>query len=256
MFRAGYTVCRPAWPEATLGAVGDAGVEAAIRDTGLDSCVCAPLKARGHVFGAIVFAFGTSGRRYDERDRHTAKELARRAALALDNAHLFAATQAAVRLRDEFLAVAAHELKTPVTSLRGYAQLTIRQFKRDGYLDPERTRRALAVIDSQAMRLTHLVSQLLDVSQLDADRLRLDRRETDLVPLVEEVVRRVRCIADRHDIVLRAPARAIAVADPTRVEQIVANLLYNAVKFSPTGSRLEVEIGAVPGDVVRLTVRD
>jgi PAS domain S-box-containing protein len=82
-----------------------------------------------------------------------------------------AAAEAALRERDMFLSVAAHELKTPITSLRGYAQLLLRQLDRGGEIDAERLRRALVVIDQQSDRLARLVGQLLDVSRLEAGKL-------------------------------------------------------------------------------------
>ena len=112
-----------------------------------------------------------------------------------------AEAQEAVRLRDEFLSVASHELKTPLTALRGMTQLTLRRYARDGDVAPERVAAALRLIDTQAGKLARLVEQLLDLSRLEAGHLMLERRETDLGALAATVAE-----------LFRAPATATASA--------------------------------------------
>ena len=162
---------------------------------------------------------------------------------------------AAVRARDEFLCVAAHELKTPVTSLRGYAQLLLRQLRAQGVLDMELTTRALNVIDQSSGRLDELVSRLLDVSRIQAGKLALDPRETDVVPLVWRTVDAAQLRTTEHRLKVRAPASLWALIDPLRFEQVVSSLLDNAVKFSPPSTRIDVVV-STDGPSVRLTVRD
>src|SRR5438270_6653370 len=128
---------------------------------------------------------------------------------------------AAVRARDEFLCVAAHELKTPVTSLRGYAQLLLRQLRTQGVLDVKLTTRALNVIDQSSGRLDELVSRLLDVSRIQAGKLALDPRETDVVPLVWRTVDAAQLRTTEHHLKVRAPASRWASIDPLRFEQVL-----------------------------------
>jgi len=131
----------------------------------------APIRdAAGQVIGIASIA-------RDVTERKEAEARARQ--LAQEQAAL-AAAEAAVRERDRFLSVAVHDLKTPITSLRGYAQLMLRQLDRAGEIDRERLGRALLTIDQQSDRLARLVGQLLDASRLEAGKLPLQREKVDL----------------------------------------------------------------------------
>jgi signal transduction histidine kinase len=164
---------------------------------------------------------------------------------------------AAVRLRDETLSVAAHELKNPAATVRGYAQLMERQLERTGTLDPATAHRALRAIDSQSSRLDRLLSHLLDISRIESGKLRLAPTATDLARLVGDAVEAARVLhQDKHTLALRAPARVPVVVDPMRIEQVVTNLLDNAVKYSPHGGEIEVEVAYTTPDTVCLSVRD
>jgi len=147
-------------------------------------------------------------------------------------------------------------MKSPVTSLRGHAQLMIRQLEAKGAPDPDRLQRAFRVIDVQSKRLTHLLSQLLDVSRLQAGKLELERSRADLRSLVEEVLARVRQTTTDHSIELHAPDETIGEIDPLRIEQVVTNLLDSAVKYSPNGGRIEVELSRLSNGTLHLAVRD
>jgi signal transduction histidine kinase len=162
----------------------------------------------------------------------------------------------AVRLREAFLAVAAHELKTPVTSLRGFTQLLIRQLDRAGSVDPLLVRRALQVFDRQSEKLARLAAQLLDASQMEVGKLLLDRSPTDITRLVEGVVAAARLTTERHALRVCAPSPAWALVDAPRIEQVVANLVDNAVKYSPDGGTITVAVRWPAPDTVQLTVRD
>ncbi|MBI3978709.1 MAG: HAMP domain-containing histidine kinase [Chloroflexi bacterium] len=167
-----------------------------------------------------------------------------------------AEAEAAVRARDEFLSVAAHELKTPVTSLRGFAQLTVRQIQRGETLDPVRISRALRVIDQQSAKLALLLSQLLDVSRIQAGKLVLDRSLVDVTRLVEGVAATAQAGTNQHTIAVRSPTPAPALVDPLRIEQVVTNLIDNAIKYSPVGGPIDVEVSAPSHMTVRLSVTD
>jgi signal transduction histidine kinase len=161
-----------------------------------------------------------------------------------------------VRVRDEFLSVAAHELKTPLTSLRGFAQLGVRQLDANGRLDPAMARLALEGIDRQSDKLGRLVSRLLEVSRFDAGQFSLHREDTDLVRLVTEVIQAARARAPRHEIELRAPPSAVVQVDPVRIDQIVTNLLDNAIRYSPQDRPIALELSTPTPDTIRLAVRD
>jgi PAS domain S-box-containing protein len=223
---------------------------------GIRSFMTVPLTARGHTLGAITFLSSTAARRYRAADLTQAEDLARRAALAVDNARLYREAQDAIQTRDEFMSVAAHELKTPITSLRGYAQLVLRQLDRDGVLDPVRVKRALEVIDQQSDKLANLVSQLLDVSRIEAGRLVLDRQVVDVSSLVENVVTAAQASTTKHTLTMRSPIWVRALVDPLRLEQVMTNLVGNAIKYSPRGGGIDIQIDVARPDTLRITVTD
>jgi signal transduction histidine kinase/predicted hydrocarbon binding protein len=163
--------------------------------------------------------------------------------------------QRAEEARDEFLSVAAHELKTPLTSLRGFAQLLSMQFATGLTPDPQRLGRALGAIERQSEKLAQLVAQLLDVSRLQAGRLVLDPRPTDVVPLVRHALEATGTSTTRHRLSLRAPATAVALVDPLRLEQVITNLVDNAIKYSPQGGPIEVDLNLTRAEL-RITVTD
>jgi signal transduction histidine kinase len=189
------------------------------------------------------------------KDLALAADLAARAAQAVDNARLYREARAAVSVRDEFLSVAAHELKTPMTSLRGYAQLLAREFDKGFASHPERARRAALTIQVQSDKLARLVGQLLDVSRIQSGRLAIERKPTDLSELVREVVDASRNRLKEHTLVMRLPNELWLSIDPLRVEQVVTNLIDNAIKYSPDGGQIDVSLVNGP-DRVELAIRD
>jgi signal transduction histidine kinase len=143
-----------------------------------------------------------------------------------------------------------------MTSLRASAQLLLRQIDRQGAPDPARLRQMLDIIEVQSERLARLVSQLLDVSRIQSGRLALEPQEVDLVELVNGIADSVRRTAAPHPIVIQAPVELRAEVDPLRFEQVVTNLLDNAVKYSPDGQPIDVALSQPAPDVARLSVRD
>jgi signal transduction histidine kinase len=165
----------------------------------------------------------------------------------------------AEEIRDEFLSVAAHELKTPMTSLRGFAQLLLLQADKGEALEPERLRPALTAIDEQSGKLARLVGQLLDISRLEAGRLVLERKITDVASLVEDVVAAAvaasRAMTNRHTFKVSGPRPVVAFVDPLRLEQVLTNLVDNAVKYSPKGGPIEIDVSKRKAEV-RIAVKD
>lgn len=218
----------------------------------ISSYMRVPLTARGHTLGAISFAYAVSGRRYAEADLALALELARRAALSVDNARLYQDAQRAIELRDEFLAAASHDLRTPITSIKGFAQLLMRTVSRAGVAGAaalsERTadlQEGLHSIDEAASRITAQIDELLDLSRLQSGRpLELRRIPTDLVALAQRLVDSHQHLTVRH-IIHVEPERPelTGMWDGVRLERVLTNLLTNATKYSPEG-----------GDVI-LTIR-
>jgi signal transduction histidine kinase len=169
-----------------------------------------------------------------------------------------ARTQAeeALRAREEFLSIAAHELKTPVTSLHGYSQLLARQFEQTGTIDPSQGARAVWHMNQQSERLKRLTEQLLDVSRLDAGKLALSPEETDLAALAAGVVDRARHAHPERVFVYRDGADLSAMVDGLRLEQVLSNLLDNAMKFSGRDMPIEVTVEAGATGWIEIAVRD
>jgi signal transduction histidine kinase len=167
-----------------------------------------------------------------------------------------AQVETALRQRDEFLTVAAHELKTPIASLKGFAQLELRRLQRASPPDRERIRRALDTIKSQADRLTRLVNGLLDVERLASGRLVLEPGLLDLTTLVRSAAIAFAAASTRHTVQLHLAEALLIRADAVRIEQVLTSLLDNAVKFSPGGGAVEVSLAPRMPHAVQLAVRD
>lgn len=163
--------------------------------------------------------------------------------------------QDALAARDEFLSVAAHELKTPVTGLRGFAQLLLRDFNRHREISPQRLRTALEMIDLETARLSRLVTRLLDTSDARTGQLFVDRREIDMVALIRRAIARQSQLYI-HEFAFEGPDALVAWVDPDRIEQVVSNLLENAVRFSPSGGTITVKIDRSECGVIRIAVTD
>lgn len=163
---------------------------------------------------------------------------------------------AALRFRDEFVHDATHELKTPITNVLGSAQLLLRDLDRGDLPDPARLRRYAGVIEHQVRRINRLVNHLLEVPRLESGTMRLERTSTDLSVLVRRVAASLQATTDLHQLQVRAPSPVIATLDPQRMEEVVADLLDNAVKYSPDGGLIEVDVTTCSAAIVRLDVRD
>lgn len=219
---------------------------------GTGSALAVPLTARGRTLGAITLISGTRGR-FGQADLALAQELARRAALAIDNARLFQESQRAIRLRDEFLSIASHELYTPITSMHLAVQSLSRR-RTPASLEDYAS--VVGTFDRQIGRLTSLVRDLLDVSHIEAGRLPLRLEPVDLGQLVHEVAERleVQLASAGSQLTIRAPAEVVGRWDRSRVDQVVTNLLGNALKFG-AGQPIEVVVEA-RASTARLAVRD
>lgn len=222
---------------------------------GTRSFVNLPLVSREQVIGVMTIGMAQSGRRYTLEDVAIGEELARRVAQAVDNARLYAQAKQAIQVRDEFLSIAAHELKTPVTSLQGSAQLLLKQLDKRGTLDPVQAGRVLRIVEQQSAKLALLLSQLLDVSRMEAGRLTLERSMTDLTVLLTGVIDALQR-THPHPITLNAPETLPAWIDSLRLEQVLVNLLDNAIKFSPEGTPIELQLSVPNRQHICIVVLD
>lgn len=221
----------------------------------LRSIIAVPLAARGRAFGTLTFATlaDHSGRRYDDDDLRLTLLLARRAAAAIDNARLHAELQEQARRKDEFLATLAHELRNPMSAITTAIEVLRLPDA------PEVARaRALEVVARQARQQARLVDDLLDVSRLRRGKVTLHPRPVEVGAAIAEIAELHRPVAEAKGLalVVAPPEAPLHIeADPARLQQIVGNLLDNAVRHTPPGGH--VHVGARRrGGTVRLAVRD
>ncbi|HUZ78798.1 MAG TPA: ATP-binding protein [Chloroflexota bacterium] len=157
------------------------------------------------------------------------------------------------KLKDDFLSIASHELKTPLTSILGYTQLLLRRSASD--MAPSGGD-FLRVIEAQSQRMKRLVDDLLDVSRIERRSLNVSRVPVDVVALAEEVVRGMKPTNPSHAFVVSVPSAPLLVlGDPDRLQQVIANLLSNAVKYSPDGGEVRVAVHNEGNDAA-VEVRD
>lgn len=145
------------------------------------------------------------------------------------------------QIKDDFLAITAHELRTPVTALLGYTNLMVRRAEGGDWTD--RDLHALRMIQAQAQRLTQLINGLVDISRIQTGALELRYQPVDLNVLARQVTANLRSSIGDHTIKLEVPERAVTVwGDAQRLEQVLAHLVDNALKYSPWGGAVEVRI--------------
>lgn len=215
---------------------------ALLRSLNLASYMIVPLLARGKLLGLLTLVMTTSQRHYTADDLQLAEDLARRAAVAVDNARLFREAQEAVQVRDEFLSIATHELNTPITSLLGFADILRRRIETDDSTTP-RDRLMARTIHEQSLRLHRLLSSVLDVSRLRVGQFTIERSPMDLGALTRRAVDNLRTMLETHTITLSCPDGPVPIlGDELRLEQVILNLLQNAVKYSPGGGAIVVDL--------------
>jgi len=254
VLRSGESEWVPFIPDALrAGPVQDEEQARMTRELGLKSYICTPLRSRRGTVGALTFATAESGRVFDANDVAAAEDLASRAAIAIDNAQLLATLKESDRRKDEFLAMLAHELRNPLAPIRNSVQI----FRAHGMPVPD-LQWATEVIDRQVRQMTRLVDDLLDVSRITRGRIELRRQPVDLSEVVASAVEASRPLIDkwRHELTVTIPPRPIRLdADPTRLAQVLSNLLNNAAKYMDHGGRIVLTAAQEGGDVV-ISVRD
>jgi signal transduction histidine kinase len=156
------------------------------------------------------------------------------------------------RRKDEFISMASHELKTPVTSIKGFTQLLHRRFQQR---DDEESLRFLARMDAQLNKLTKLISDLLDISKMQTGQLEYRTEPFDLGALAQEIVENVQGTTQTHRLMLESPAHVPVFGDRDRIGQVLINLLTNAIKYSAQADKVLIRI-AVDGENALVSVQD
>jgi PAS domain S-box-containing protein len=225
-----------------------------LRRLGPCSALAVPMLARGRIVGVITLSMAGSGRTYDEADLHLAEELARRAALAVDNARLYQAASQANQAKGEFLAVMSHELRTPLNGILGYTDLLLMGIPhplQDGSMQQVQR------IGTSARHLLQIIEQILAFSRLEAGREEAHPEDVELGELARETAALIQPLAGQKGLEfdLQLPEGPVPLrTDPGKLRQILLNLLSNAIKFTEAGVvGLRAE---VTGAGVRIAVRD
>ncbi|MBD1998599.1 PAS domain S-box protein [Leptolyngbya sp. FACHB-541] len=218
------------------------------------SVMAVPLTVHNQRLGVLTFCFtAASGRHYTQADIALAEELAHRAALALDNAKLYQQAQEANRVKDEFLAVLSHELRSPLNAILGWAKLL-----RSRQFNEATTTCALETIERNARLQTQLIEDLLDISRILQGKFSLNVCPVNLVTCIEAAIETMRLAAEAKSIHIQfsfSPSVGLVAGDPNRLQQIVWNLLSNAIKFTPAGGHVHIWLEAI-GSEAQIQVSD
>ena len=213
----------------------------------LASLLILPLRTRRETLGALVIAANDPERAMRDDNLPLAELLAERAALAIENAKLYTEQVDArrkvedlSRLKDEFLSIASHELRTPVTSIKGYTQLAKTLIRENDLATSEEY---LDIALDQIDRMSRLILELLDVSRIETGRLEIRREAIQWATFVRDVVHRHHtAVSDRRFHMSVPDDGRVVTGDRDRLEQVLGNLLENAVKYSPDGSDISVNV--------------
>ena len=211
-----------------------------VRALGIASYICVPLNGKRGIIGAMMFALGESGRLFVDDDFALAQELAHRTAMAIESAQAYAEAQRANRIKDNFLATLSHELRTPLNAILGYTWML-----RANALADDRREHALETVERNAKTVSQMLYDLLDVSRIASGKLTLTMQPMDLRTLVLESVESVAPKATENGLSLHVDAGKDPVrihGDRARLQQVLWNLLSNALKFTPTGGRINVTV--------------
>ncbi len=237
-----------AWP---IVSTRDPEALAGLRRLALRSYVAVPLFVEGHPVAAIALGRGEGRPRFDQHDVALAEDYAQRASAALENAVLQRRLRDALRARDEFLSIAAHELYTPLTALHLSLE-AVRRGADSGATDA----RKLEIATNQGKRLAKLIGELLDVSRIHAGALELSLERVDAVTLVRDAALQLeeRAAAANTTIEVHADAPVWGRWDRSRMEQVLTNVLANAIKYG-RGKPIDVTVTTADGEAV-IAVRD
>ncbi|EPX60797.1 hypothetical protein D187_001446 [Cystobacter fuscus DSM 2262] len=213
-----------------------------LRGIGSQSYMCVPLTARGKTFGAMLF-LAEPGRHYVSDDLLLAEELARRAALAIDNARLYEQAQTAIRMREEILAIVSHDLRSPMSMIQMGADQLLSES--NGSEQQAMTIRTAGKIRRASVRMIHLIRDLLDFSSIEAGQLRIEVAEHDADELVTEVLEALQSNAAEKGIRLVREGEHSHLrvqCDRERIVQVFSNLIGNAIKFTAEGGSVMIQI--------------
>ena len=227
-----------------------------LRSLKIRSVAVVPLLMRGRPLGVVTFLTDESNRRYSSEDFDFIVEIVRRLSIAIDNYYLYKNAKDALSLRDEFLSIASHELKTPVTSIMAFLQALEKRMANPERFDFQKNREYMSLSIKQVERLGSLINYLLDINRINKGTIDYDFTITQLGPVIAEVVERmsVSFPSHHHALWLEDLTSKVRV-DLLRFEQALTNLITNAVKYSPRGSTVDI-IMKRESDKVFISIKD
>jgi len=235
-------------PAFIRGSFAEAGQRRVVEALEPRSLICVPLVTSGKPLGALTLVTSGSGRRYDVADLSLAADLARRAAIVVEHARLFHEAQQATRARDDVLAVVAHDLRNPLNTVTMAVSLMLET------TPPERVeeRRQAEIVRRAADRMNRMIQDLLDVKRMESGQLTTDLKPELPATIINDTIDMLRPLAAGSTIMLEAHIEddlPPVLADAARIQQVLSNLVGNAVKFTPRSGRITVCAEHIDGEV-------
>src|SRR6266404_4939997 len=235
-------------PSFIRGSFAEAGQRRVVEALEPRSLICVPLVTSGKPLGALTLVTSGSGRRYDVADLSLAADLARRAAIVVEHARLFHEAQQATRARDDVLAVVAHDLRNPLNTVTMAVSLMLET------TPPERVeeRRQAEIVRRAADRMNRMIQDLLDVKRMESGQLTTDLKPELPATIINDTIDMLRPLAAGSTIMLEAHIEddlPPVLADAARIQQVLSNLVGNAVKFTPRSGRITVCAEHIDGEV-------
>ena len=212
------------------------------------SLICVPLVDSGKPIGALTLVTSGSGRRYDEADLSLAADVARRAAVVVEHARLFHQAEQATRARDDILAVVAHDLRNPLNTVTMAIGLMLETTP----MDRIQERSQQEIVRRAAARMNRMIQDLLDVKRMEGGTLTMDLKPESADVLVNDTIEMLRPLASGSSIVMEAniaDSLPQVIADGARIQQVLSNLVGNAVKFTPRQGRITVSADLLETEV-------
>jgi signal transduction histidine kinase len=217
------------------------------------SVIAVPLKVSGKIIGVLAMYTSESGRQYTADDLALAEEVARRAALAVDNARLYHEAELATRARDQMLSIVAHDLRNPLGTMLMVSELLEETLPADSP-----SRRHVGMMRRAGKQMNRLIQDLLDVKRIEHGSLTVEPRPVAAAPLLTDAAEMLRSLAAARtlELVVDAPEElSMVLADTVRIQQVISNLVGNAIKFTPQGGRITLR-GLQGENEVRVAVTD
>ena len=225
----------------------------------IKSVMIIPMLIKGKIMGAVCFLSCNPLNRYDEHDFNFAKDFTNRIGLTLENTRLYEEIKKDIqqrieadRKKDEFISIASHELKTPLTSLKAYAQIL--QIKFNEQNNPQAAEMLLKM-DKQIDKLTELIVDMLDITKIDRGEMLFDIQEFEFNDLVKEIAEEMQTTTTWHTINLQLNKCVRVKGDKNRIAQVITNFVSNAIKYSPNANEIIITTNS-DGERVKLCVKD